>query len=82
MYMALSWLRKKFQINRISTFEHLNRALALMMVILKSHRSSLHLKGYCVIFQHALKSLEITGIVLILNNAANCKEKILKVKKL
>ena len=23
-----------------------------------------HLKGYCTVFQHAYKSLEITGIVL------------------
>ena len=28
------------------------------------HQAATPLKGYCTVFQHALKSLEITGIVL------------------
>ena len=40
------------------------------------------LKGHCTVFQHALKSLEITGIVLSLKNVKNCTEKFQKVKML
>ena len=40
------------------------------------------LKGYCTVFQHALKSLEIDNwYCFILNNFQKCKKKIPKGKK-
>ena len=40
------------------------------------------LKGYCTIFQHALKSLEITGVVLFERKSKKCKEKFCRIKKI
>ena len=42
----------------------------------------LYLKGYCTVFQYALKSLENYRYCVILKNVANCKEKFQRVKKI
>ena len=48
---------------------HVN-ALCIMMQVLASHS----LKGYCTVFQHALKSLEITDIVSILRMSKTARK--------
>ena len=41
-----------------------------------------YLKGYCTGFQHALKSLEITGIVLSIRMSKTARKKFQRIKKL